>query len=202
MDRTVPYRVSLAEVDSTGDLVEQPATGIAAGGAHTCAILATGRVKCWGANGSGQLGLGDTENRGDVSAECGRNLASVSLRIGSDPVATAVTAGRAHTCVLFADGLVKCWGDSGMGQLGLENPADRGDNPSEMGTYLPFVSLGSERTATALDAGSDHTCATLDDLSLKCWGLNQSGQLGLGDGTSRGDEPGEMGSSLPAVALW
>ena len=46
-----------------------------------------------------------------------------------------------------------------------------------------------------------YTCALLDDKSLKCWGGNYNGQLGLGDTNNRGDASGEMGDNLPVVDL-
>src|SRR5262245_25559718 len=78
----------------------------------------------------------------------------------------------------------------------------RGDGPGEMGSNLPTVNLGSGRIALRLAAGGGyHTCALLDDGSLKCWGINDLGQLGLGDTEQRGDAPGEMGDLLPPVDL-
>ncbi len=38
---------------------------LAAGARHTCAIDVLGRLWCWGANGYGQLGVGDTEDRSE-----------------------------------------------------------------------------------------------------------------------------------------
>jgi E3 ubiquitin-protein ligase HERC3 len=70
-----------------------------------------------------------------------------------------------------------------------------------MGDALPIVNLGAGRTARMVSAGGAHTCALLDDMTLKCWGSNGNGQLGVGDGRDRGDVPGSMGDALPAVKL-
>ena len=147
----------------------------------------------------GQLGLGDTGNRGDDPGEMGDNLPAVDL--GTGRTATAISAGGDHTCALLDNGAVKCWGDNGYGQLGLGDTANRGDDAGEMGDNLPAVDLGTGRTATAISAGDDHTCALLDNGTVKCWGANTIGQLGLGDTANRGDGPGEMGDNLPAVDL-
>ncbi|KAJ1474211.1 hypothetical protein T484DRAFT_1833166 [Baffinella frigidus] len=64
-----------------------------------------------------------------------------------------------------------------------------------MGNNLPSVALGTGRTAVAVIAGYAHTCALLDDATVKCWGYNDYGQLGQGDINNRGDEGGEMGTT-------
>ena len=175
------------------------ATALTAGIEHTCARLDNATVKCWGDNGFGQLGIGDTGDRGDGGGEMGDNLPTVNL--GTGRTATAVAAGGTHTCALLDNATVKCWGDSGFGQLGLGGTGDRGDGAGEMGNSLPTVNLGTGRTATAITAGCLHTCALLDNATVKCWGFNTSGQLGLGDTSSRGFAAGQMGDSLPAVSL-
>ena len=109
--------------------------------------------------------------------------------------------GAAHTCAILSDLTVKCWGANSQGQLGLGDVVDRGTNSAGLGANLPAVSLGTGRTAVQLSLSATSTCAVLDDQSLKCWGLNNSGQLGLGDTRNRGYIPGQMGDALPAVAL-
>ena len=176
------------------------ATQVVTGLYHTCVLLSTGSVKCWGGNTSGPLGLGDTAHRGDGPGEMGANLPFVDL--GTGRTATHIVAGYEHTCAILDNGGVKCWGRSNFGQLGLGNTASRGDGANEMGDNLPFVDLGtSGLTATQLVAGYNHTCALLSNGSVKCWGMGSSGQLGLGDAAHRGDGPGEMGDNLPFVDL-
>jgi hypothetical protein len=175
------------------------AVALTAGNGHTCAILDNGTVKCWGMNFDGQLGLGDTNHRGDGAGEMGNSLPAVNL--GTGRTATAITAGSDHTCALLDNGRVKCWGSGMTGRLGQGDTTDRGDGAGEMGNNLPAVELGTGRTATAVTAGSDHTCATLDNGDRKCWGTGENGALGQGSTSTRGDQAGEMGDDLDPIFL-
>lgn len=112
-----------------------------------------------------------------------------------------LTAGGYDNCVLYTDGTVSCWGYNVSGQLGVGDAANVGDAPGEMGANLRRVDLGTGRTAVQIDAGANVNCAVLDNGALKCWGANDSGQLGQGDTAARGDQPGEMGDQLPPIDL-
>jgi alpha-tubulin suppressor-like RCC1 family protein len=70
-----------------------------------------------------------------------------------------------------------------------------------MGDSLPIVALGTGRTAVSIAAGANHTCALLDDGTVKCWGQNDNGQLGIGSTDTKGDSVSEMGNALPIVQL-
>jgi hypothetical protein len=121
--------------------------------------------------------------------------------VAAMPGAREIASGNGHSCALLEDDTLKCWGGNGGGQLGLGDTANRGDGAGEMGANLPTVDLGSGRHAVAIAAGHSDTCALLDNGTVKCWGFNAEGQLGLGDTANRGDGAGEMGDSLPAVSL-
>lgn len=172
---------------------------LASGSCHNCALLVDGQLKCWGANGYGQLGQGDMNHRGDQLGELGDALPLVNL--GADTSILAAALGSDHTCALLEGGAIKCWGHNDSGFLGLGDTERRGDRPGEMGDNLPAVNLGAGKTAVAIAVGYAHTCALLDGGSVKCWGHNDSGQLGLGNTYRRGDNPDEMGDNLPAVNL-
>lgn len=177
---------------------------MALGGQHSCAVLDNGQLKCWGENGWGELGFGDTADRGDGAGEMGDNLAVVNLGTGRSVV--DIVAGYSHSCALLDNGVLKCWGFQGAtGQLGYGStyPGNAvGDGPNEMGDALIAVDVGSGRQALEVVAGGiSHTCARLDNGAIKCWGLNGGGQLGLGDTATRGDQNNEMGDNLPAVDL-
>jgi alpha-tubulin suppressor-like RCC1 family protein len=124
------------------------------------------------------------------------------LSAPSAPLVTPqISAGYYHTCVLVQNGGVKCWGRNAEGQLGYGDTTHRGDNAGEMGASLPYVALGTGRTAVSLISGGYHNCAILDNGSVKCWGYNAYGALGLGDTNGRGDAANEMGDNLPAISL-
>ena len=133
----------------------------------------------------------------------GDNLSYTSLGTGLTPV--YIDAGNAHTCAIFDNGSVKCWGFNQKGNLGLGNTSNQGDNPNQMGDNRSFVDLGTGRTAVDLTAMTQSVCAVLDNGSVKCWGRNNHGQLGIGNtiGNSAniGDGPNEMGDNLVATNL-
>ncbi|CAN0018909.1 unnamed protein product, partial [Laminaria digitata] len=188
---------NLPEVDlGTGAVASSVYYGLR----HVCAILVGGKVKCWGDNRSGQLGLGHVLTIGDDAGEMGDKLASLDL--GTGGAATRLALGESHTCALLSgDGSVRCWGKAFYGQLGDQQWRAKGKYAGEMGDGLSAVSLGTGKSAAAIATGWDHTCAVLNDGGLKCWGLNTVGSLGLGDTRARGDDTGEMGDGLSAVSL-
>ena len=175
------------------------AVDIVGGRYHNCVILDNQELKCWGRNDDGQLGYGDANSRGDGANEMGDNLLNIDL--GTGRTAASIILGRKFTCALLDNQQVKCWGDNGYGQLGQGDGSSRGDNANEMGDNLPYVDLGTGRTALKISSGVYHICALLDNNLVKCWGRNQYGQLGLEDTSSRGDNANEMGNNLPYVDL-
>ncbi|HEX5059560.1 MAG TPA: hypothetical protein VFV99_09385 [Kofleriaceae bacterium] len=198
------YGDSIAR-DTVAELTTLPAVDLgpgftvaklSAGFNWTCAISTAQTVKCWGYQPNGELGLGDTQTRGDAPSDMGAALPVVDVGAPVD----LIDAGYFHACALLAD-RVKCWGGGANGALGSGNMMDRGVAPGQMGAALPFVDLGTNARVTALSAGDRFTCAVLVGGDVKCWGYNNVGQLGLGDVSDRGDAPGEMGDALPRVPL-
>ena len=178
------------------------AVALGTGAAHRCAILDDASLKCWGNNGDGQLGLGDTLLRGATATQMGDGLPAVNL--GSNRTAKQVVGGSFHTCAILDTHAVKCWGKNVNGELGLGDTSPRGSSAGQMGDALPVVDLGSNRTALQLAAGHNNTCVLLDNRQVKCWGSNSGkiyGYLGIGDNVGRGGSANQMGDNLPVV-LW
>jgi len=174
------------------------AVAISAGGAHTCVILADGTVRCWGIGAYGQLGYGDTNDVGDKPTNTPDTVGPVNLgghkatAISAGGLGVGVDAGNAgdaHTCVILDDASVRCWGYGADGQLGYGNTSNVGDKPTNTPDTAGPVNLGPGRTAVAVSAGQDHTCAVLDDHSVRCWGLATHGRLGYPTLDSFGNQP-------------
>jgi alpha-tubulin suppressor-like RCC1 family protein len=162
-----------------------------AGAYHSCATLAAARLRCWGFNGDGQLGYGNRDTIGDDEVPG----AAGPVDLGAGRTATAVAAGDFHTCALLDDRSVRCWGYAFDGQLGRGNRDNIGDN--EVPAAVAPVDLGG--AAVAIAAGGRHTCAVLEDRSVRCWGSGQFGQLGYGNTNNVGDG-GRGQNQTPASA--
>jgi alpha-tubulin suppressor-like RCC1 family protein len=153
---------------------------IDAGGFHTCGVTSGGGAKCWGAGSSGQLGNGFPGT--DSSTPVG--VSGLSSGVG------ALSAGESHSCALMADGSVECWGYNGFGQLG---------DGTTTNAFSPVGVVGlSSSSVLLISAGGGHTCAVTSTGSVKCWGLNTSGQLG--NGTTNSATPTQV-LNLPSGIL-
>lgn len=152
---------------------ENCALAVAAGGYHTSALFADGSVMCWGRNDSGQLGNGSTAS----------SLAPISVLLGGS-TAVAIDSGVTHSCAVLQDGVVRCWGSNGKGQLGDGTTAN---------SSIP-VSASGIVSALFVSAGEDHTCSVLAGGSVMCWGSNLFGKLG--DNLASGTE-----SHVPVTVL-
>jgi alpha-tubulin suppressor-like RCC1 family protein len=227
----------------TGDVdVGKEVLELSLGGAYSCALLQDGAVRCWGSNGSGQLGYGTADSVGDDPGETPATAGDVNLG-GS---AVHIDSSSEHSCAALVDGTVRCWGDGGaklgygdgdLNEVGLsQTPAERGvvdvggravqvaaggehscallddgtvrcwGPPALLGTLAelsvggrtppssgPVVDLGGK--AIQITAGGGHTCALLEDKTVRCWGVVGNGQLGYGDLEPVGDDetPAEKG---------
>ena len=168
------------------------AVAISAGGRHTCVVLDDQTVRCWGDGSRGELGAGtNTNNVGDTPATTPDKLAPVDL--GAGRTAKAISAGAFDSCAVLDDGTVRCWGFGGAGRLGYANADNVGDDETP-GSVGP-VDLGPGRSALAISAGRDHTCARLDDQAVRCWGSGANGRLGYCNESNVGDTqaPGSVG---------
>lgn len=135
------------------------ATRVTGGYIHTCAVLSSGGVRCWGANNNSQLGTGDGLEH--------PTPAGVSGVTGAEEL----DSGNSHVCALVG-GEVVCWGDNHEGQLGDGTTTLRG-TPATVGGLTSVV---------ALSAGLYHTCVVRSDSAVWCWGDNDYQQASQSTG--------------------
>ena len=146
---------------------------LAAGAAHTCLLIDTGLVRCWGANQFGQLG-GGSGHLAALQNAPSTDVANLSDWLVADLLALpdeaiAIAAGAYHSCALTAGGAVLCWGQNVEGQLGDGTTID---------SDIPLAVQGLSGDMIAITAGAAHTCALLAAGIVECWGANANGQLG------------------------
>jgi alpha-tubulin suppressor-like RCC1 family protein len=155
------------------------AVAVSDGSGESCATLASGRASCWGVDAAFDLG-------GNSPTDPLRSILVPGLSN-----AVAVANGRGHSCALLAETTVKCW--SARNASGQTGTGDR--RPTTTPT-----SVSGLRGVRAISAGGRHTCAVLTGGSLRCWGANDTGQLG--NGTTRdGLTPVGLRWSAPAPVL-
>jgi alpha-tubulin suppressor-like RCC1 family protein len=166
---------------------------VSAGGAHTCALLDNGRVRCWGLDDVGQLGYGKSDYVGERKVLVPSNAGDVNVSGVLDVV--QISAGWMHTCALLEDGSVRCWGRGSLGRLGYGSSETAGNHPANVPSDLGNVPISATHRAVQVSAGNTHTCALLSNGKVRCWGNGGGGRLGYGTSENVGDTQ----SSIPAI---
>lgn len=162
-DSTVPVKVKLGTAK---------AKTITVGGAHACATTTKSKLRCWGYNGTGQLGTNSTAN------------SAVPVPVYGLSKAKAVTAGTSHTCAITTGSKLRCWGYNFFGQLG---------NGTTANSAKPVAVSGIGKVKS-ISPGQNHTCALTTKSAARCWGYNVFGQLGTNSTT-------DSSTPLPVYAL-
>ena len=172
--KTVGYEefpASAGDVNVGGDVIQ-----ISAGAFHTCALLGTGNVRCWGLGTAGQLGYGRVETIGDDEVPASAGDVNVGARV------VQIGAGESHTCALLTTRQVRCWGASTF--TGHATTQFIGDDESPASAR--DVNVGG--SAIQIAAGGRHSCALLDTGKVRCWGMGTDGMLGYGNTNTIGDD--------------
>ncbi len=156
--------------------------------AHTCAVLSSGGVRCWGVNDNGQLGVSVAESRqrcrvpddATSTLPCEQTPRDVP---GLTDVAD-IAVGNGSTCALKRDGSVWCWGLNDAGELG-QGTSDTSAHPTPVQVTLPMA-------ARQVACGAFHVCALLTDNTVHCWGSDRFAQVGVAPASSEAEcDPGD-----------
>jgi alpha-tubulin suppressor-like RCC1 family protein len=188
-----------------------------AGDRFTCALRhmsggSDGTITCWGRNDHGQFGNGSTS----ASTPLAHFAFTPDFQCGSSELVWSsfhngpiIASGEGHTCAVvdmancwnaglaFRERGVVCWGRNSEGQCGFGYTSTT-HSPRRIGS-LGFSSLPGE--VIALTAGQHHTCALMSDGAVRCWGLNDRGQLGDGTTTTRSGPVSVTGLAGPVRSI-
>lgn len=145
------------------------ATQISAGGLQACAITPQERLKCWGDNDYGQLGIG-ANGDDQFKPVLVPNLEGVKR----------VSVGDYNACAVLTGGKLKCWGYNFYGVVG-DGTTDERRQPQQV--------LGMTSGVAAVSVGTRHACALMKSGKVKCWGANDSGELGNGTSGNQFETP-------------
>jgi alpha-tubulin suppressor-like RCC1 family protein len=166
------------EVDGINNAID-----LATGARHSCALLDTGEVRCWGQDFNGELGNNEASEASSTPVKV-KGLDNV-VDLASHPEGN-------HTCAAHTDGTVHCWGKARSGQLG---------NDGDASTYIPTpVQVQQIDNAAAVMVGSSHSCAINPDGSVRCWGNNSRGELGADTSDSSSQQPVDVPGLQNAAA--
>jgi len=183
---------------------------IAVGARHGCARTIEQQVFCWGDGSQGQIGSAVSATTAEAvrvdgmsqitqlatgrASTCGvmdafsngRKVVCVGAGSGLAGAAEDPRTARAvpgitdakevsvfdgHACVLRYQGKISCWGSNRHGELGI---------PASSPLMSPVEVQGLDAPAKAVAVGDGFTCALLEGGTIKCWGNNANGQLGMG----------------------
>lgn len=152
-------------------------------GTKVCAITNTGKIKCWGSNGSfGVLGDGTTVNRYTPTP-----IVEAGVSFSIKGLSSIASGGKTSCGLLTGFNLLGCWGENNNGQLGIG---------STTRSQLTLVDIG---VVSQYSVGENHTCAVTSSGGLKCWGSNSQYQLGDGTNTVK-NTPQSVSSLSSGVA--
>ncbi len=157
--------------------ITSEAVDITARAGHSCALLSSGKVKCWGGNYDGQLGNGTSGAPGGYGPDEVANLTD----------AIKVEVGGNSTCALTNTGALKCWG------IG-----------SGYSSTTPAVIPGMDSGVISFGTGMNHTCAVTSAGAAKCWGWNYYGELGTADANQTQTPTQVVGltSGVASLSMW
>jgi len=167
-----PLNVVRSETDNS-DL--DHVVAISVGDNHTCILDTSRHASCWGYNGTGQLGNNPALGTTPFAAT------SAPVGVDSDEEFSTISAGGFHTCaILQLTNAVQCWGNNSKGQLGDGTTRNRD---------RPVAVSGDGNLNVELALGARFSCSLASNAAIRCWGLNDHGQLGNGT-TNKSDTAG------------
>lgn len=141
---------------------------VAAGASDACAINASHTLYCWGENSYGEVG--DGTSGGSAAKHVPTLVNTTTSSLAGRTVTNVSTGGYNHTCALDSIGAVHCWGQNGLGELGVNSTVDK-HIPTLVDTTEGVSSLyGKKVVAISSPMSGRRSCAVDSDGGAHCWG--------------------------------
>lgn len=153
---TARYSPTVVDVGVTYQKVS--VNGVNGGGNFVCAITTANKLRCWGRNTDGQLGINSIVNQ------------NLPVDVDASESYTHISNGTVHACGITTTGVLKCWGGNAYGQLG-DGTAVTSKTPKVIDVGVSYIHVS---------AAGEFTCGVTSTNKLKCWGRNVQGELGIG----------------------
>src|SRR5581483_4939043 len=144
---------------------------LSTGSEHACGVATDSSAYCWGTNKNSQLGNNSAADS-----------VPTPVHIGTAKW-LSLSAGALHTCGIQVGASLYCWGDNAKAQLGA------GPARFPLGASAPLFIASN---FVAVTAGQEHTCAIDANANGWCWGLDISGQVGIGTSADTIYSPAEI----------
>lgn len=153
----------------------------AVGDQFACGIRDAGALYCFGQQGGGRLGTGDTAN----------HFVPTPVTTTAGTTFSQVTAGNVHACAVGTDTTMWCWGSASYGQTGQGNTTQQNS---------PVPIMNPAGGWTSVSAGALYSCGIRSDTTMYCWGQNAFGEIGQGFSGTPQTTP--VAVTSPAATGW
>lgn len=180
----IPYLDFSSEIQTEGPLLK-----FVTGSNHNCALFTSGRVKCFGTNQYGELGL---EVNDPYVMKHKASFVNISRKISN------IFASSYRTCLLDEMNKLLCFGRNFAGSLGQGSDQPIGRALGDISNLQP-IRLGTDAKIVDVSGEFSHTCVSFEKELPKCFGYGEEGILGIGNTEYIGESPEQMGDSLLPV---
>lgn len=161
-----------------------------------CVLFSDSRVSCFGRSPRGAHGADTNLFIPVVGVGPGEYLV-----FSSTDQAVLVETGWQHSCAVFSNGRLRCWGANGQGQCGNGPPNSFAWGTGMTLSQTPFVDFSTTHVVTAVAAGAQNTCALFSNSRMRCFGNGVNGLTGLGTTSNWGSTVASSTSLLPFLTF-
>ena len=141
---------------------------------HSCVLIKSGLVACWGKGDNYRLGNDSTSDKDTPALAVRRGREAGFFSTGLSPN-QQISTFTEHACAVKNDGTPLCWGRAG---------SYLGQSSSTTNQKVPGVVSSLMGVTKEIDVGDGHSCARKNDNTVACWGKGEDGILGNGDSSS------------------